>query len=54
MRQVEQDADAVGDDAVALAVLDIGDKADPARIVLVAWVIETLRRSSYQANHTSP
>src|SRR5260370_35154199 len=54
MRQIEQDADAVGDDAVALAVLDMGDEADAARIVLVAWVVETLRRSFPRATHTSP
>ena len=40
--QVAQDRQPVLDDLVAFVVTDIGNQADAAGIVLVAWVIQAL------------
>ncbi len=53
MGEVQQDADAVGDDGVALAVLDMGNEADAARIMLVARIVEALPHR-HQRTHPSP
>src|SRR5690606_15695050 len=44
MRQVLEDEEAVLDDLVRLLALHVGDEADAAGIVLVARIIESLRR----------
>src|SRR6185437_1074704 len=54
MRQVGEDADAVRDDRMAFLVLDMRDKSDAARIVFVAWIIQTLCRRQYRTNHSPP
>ena len=45
--EVEQNLQALADDVVGLATLDVDNKADTARIVFVAWVVKSLlfRRS---------
>ncbi len=40
--EVGEDAQALRDDLVALLVLDVGDEAEPAGVVLVAWIVEAL------------
>ena len=42
MGQVLQDLQTLLDDPVALPVPDVDHESDPARIVLVAWVVEPL------------
>ena len=42
MVEVEQDLQALADDAMGLPALDIGHEADAARVVLVAWVVKSL------------
>ncbi len=42
--QVDEDLDALDDDVVGFLAFDIGDKADTAGIMLVARVVEALRR----------
>ena len=44
MVEVDQDLQAATDDLVRLAALDVGHEADAARIVLVAWIIQSLAR----------
>ena len=44
VRQVDQDLNALQDDVVRLAALDIGDKADAAGVVLVLRAVEALSR----------
>ena len=44
VRQVDQNLDALEDDVVRLLALDIGNEADAAGIVLVARVVQALRR----------
>ena len=53
--QITQYAQAAGDDVVALAVLDVGEKPDPAGIVFVPWVVQSLlrRTASHMAHPTS-
>jgi len=64
--QVFEDLQALGDDAVALDVPDMGDKADAAGVVLVGRVVESLslggsvihlailKSSRQKAGHLSP
>jgi hypothetical protein len=49
MSQVAQNLEAFFDHEVGLASLDIGYKADPAAILFVDWIIESLpwRESNY-------
>ena len=42
MRQVLEDRQALPDDGVILAALDVRDEAQPARVVLVGGVVQTL------------
>ena len=42
MVEIDQDLQAATDDLVRLAALDIGHEADPARIVFVAWIVQSL------------
>src|SRR5260370_1091061 len=42
MRQVEKNLDSLADDVVALMAADAGDEPDPAGVVLVRRVVETL------------
>jgi hypothetical protein len=44
MGEVDQDLDALAHDIVGAHTLDAGDKADTASIVLLAWIVKTLRR----------
>ncbi len=43
MFQIDQDLQGVLNDLMALAVLEIGDEADAARVMLVARIIKSLR-----------
>ncbi len=44
MRQIDQDLDALQDDIVRLAALDVRDKADAASVVLVLRAVQSLSR----------
>jgi hypothetical protein len=40
MVEVEEDLQSAADDIVRLSALDVRDKTDAARVVLVAWIVE--------------
>ena len=42
MREVLEDGKPVADDGVVLASFDMGDEAQPARVVLVRGIVQTL------------
>src|SRR5207237_10650199 len=42
MLQVEQNLERLDDDVMRLAALEIDDEADAARIMFVAWIVESL------------
>ena len=44
MQQVDQDLERLADDRMRRPALDVGDEADAAGIMFVAWVVETLGR----------
>jgi hypothetical protein len=43
MREIEQNPDSVTNNVVALFTTDAGDEADPAGIVLLRRIVQTLR-----------
>ena len=47
MVEVDQDLQAAADDLVRLSALDVGHEADAARIVFVAWIIQSLARRKF-------
>ena len=51
MREVDQDLDALLDDLVAGAALDVGDESDAAGIVFVSRIVESLPRGQPVLRH---
>ena len=49
MVEIDEELQPLRDDRVGLGALDVGDKADAARVMLVARIVKTLfRRQTHQ------
>jgi len=54
MVEIDQDLQTARDDVMRFSSLDVGDETDAARIVLVAWVVETLSLGRCHRGCSSP
>ena len=54
MVEIDQKLQALADDLMGLGALDVGDKADAARVMLVARVVKTLFRRQTHRQPQSP